>query len=337
MAKTFQKIFTNDLSIMNKFSDYTSYVEGKIREIDYPGAPFEALYEPIAYSMSAGGKRLRPSLTLMSAEAFGGNPESALNVALGLELFHNFTLLHDDVMDRSATRRGRPSVHAKWDVNTAILSGDTMLTLATQKMTEVPDALLRPVLDAFNKMAIKVYEGQCLDMDFEKRDGVTLEEYLEMITDKTGHLLGAACRIGALIGGATEEQADKMAQFGINLGIAFQIQDDWLDVYGDAATFGKPIGGDINNNKKTYPLLAAYEARTVDSIAIRVAMDLPAGDMKVRTITRLYDRLGISEKVRKVIAHYSSLALAALKSAIHDEEKREPFRLLTEKMTGRRK
>lgn len=322
---------------MNKFSDYSAHIEKVLRDMKYPGGALAGLYEPIGYAMSAGGKRLRPSLVLMAADAFGSNPQDAEAAAVGIEMFHNFTLLHDDVMDASDTRRGRPSVHSKWDVNTAILSGDTMLTLATQCISKVPDSLLRQVLDAFDDMALRVYEGQRLDMDFESRPDVTIDDYVRMITDKTGHLLGASCRIGSLVGGATEEDATHMAEFGIMLGIAFQIQDDWLDVYGDAATFGKPIGGDINNNKKSFLLLTAYAAGTPDAEALRSAMEMPAGENKVKVVTRLYDRLDISGQVRAAIAHYSSRAMAALKATSLDEERREPFRLLVEKLTGRKK
>ena len=196
---------------MRKFSDYSAYIEKVLRDLTLPGGSLQGLYSPVTYSLSAGGKRLRPSLVLMAADAFGGDFENAVSAAVGLEMFHNFTLLHDDVMDNSDVRRGRPSVHAKWDVDTAILSGDTMLTLATQCVAKVPDTILRPVLDAFNDMAIRVYEGQRLDMDFETSESVTIDDYLRMISDKTGALLGASARIGALIGGASAEDAAHMA------------------------------------------------------------------------------------------------------------------------------
>ncbi|MDE7403170.1 MAG: polyprenyl synthetase family protein [Muribaculaceae bacterium] len=320
-----------------KISDYSPLIEGALHNLHLPGGALAGLYEPIEYAMTAGGKRLRPSLTLMTCEAFGGDMSHAMPAALGLELFHNFTLLHDDVMDCSDIRRGRPTVHVKWDTNTAILSGDTMLTLATQQVAEVPDNLLRPVLATFNDMALRVYEGQRLDMDFESRSDVKLDDYLRMVTDKTGHLIGAAARIGALIGGASEADAAYMAEYGVMLGVAFQIQDDYLDVYGDASTFGKPIGGDINNNKKTYLLLSALATATPEAEALRSALNLPAGDSKVKTVTRLYDRLGVANMCREAIAHYSARAMAALKSTSLPESAREPFRLLVEKLTGRRK
>ncbi len=322
---------------MNRFSDYSMHIEKVLRDLTYPGAPLAGLYEPIAYALEAGGKRLRPSLLLMTADAFGGNAEVAENAAVGVEMFHNFTLLHDDVMDNSDTRRGRATVHAKWDVNTAILSGDTMLTLATQMVADVPDAVLRPVLDAFNDMALRVYEGQRLDMDFETNEQVSLDDYLRMISDKTGALIGGAAKIGALIGGASEKDAELMYQYGEALGLAFQIQDDWLDVFGDSTTFGKPIGGDINNNKKSFLLLTALEAGTPDSQALREAMKLAPGDSKVKIVTRLYERMNVSETCRSAIAKYSKQALKALKGTSLSEETREPFRALLDKLTGRKK
>lgn len=322
---------------MKKFSDYSAHIEKVLRDIELPGGSLKGLYEPVTYSLTAGGKRLRPSLALMAADAFGANPEDAESAAVGLEMFHNFTLLHDDVMDNSSLRRGRPSVHAKWDINTAILSGDTMLTLATQCVARVNDAILRPVLEAFNDMALRVYEGQRLDMDFETSSDVTLDDYLRMVGDKTGALLGAAARIGALIGGASADDAARMAEYGMMLGLAFQIQDDWLDVFGDSTTFGKPIGGDINNNKKSYLLLSALKSDTPDAKALEEAMKLPAGDTKIRIVTRLYERMDMSKTCREAILHYSSRAIAALKATSLSDEAREPFRLLVEKLTGRKK
>lgn len=324
---------------MKKLSDYSGLIEKKIRDISLPGDDLESLYGPVSYSMSAGGKRLRPSLLMMSAEAFGGEEaaERAESAAIGIELFHNFTLLHDDVMDNSALRRGRASVHAKWDINTAILSGDTMLTLATRYVSKVDKEILPAVLDAFNDMALRVYEGQRLDMDFESRTDVNLEAYIRMIRLKTGALLGASAKIGALIGGASVEDADRMFEFGMMLGVAFQIQDDWLDVYGDASTFGKPIGGDINNNKKSFLLLKAYDKNNADSAALSDAMKLPAGEAKIKIVTRLYDRMGMSAACREEIAAYSAKAVSSIKGVKISDAAREPFRLMVDKLTGRKK
>ncbi len=322
-----------------KISDASALVEGALREIKLPAGQLGSLYEPIVYGLNVGGKRLRPGLLLMSAEAFGGEEaiEGAMSAAIGMEMFHNFTLLHDDVMDNSDMRRNRPTVQAKWDVNTAILSGDTMLTLATQKMMAVPDAKLREILDIFNAMAIRIYEGQRLDMDFENREDVDTRAYIEMIGAKTGALLGASARIGAILGGANEKEAAMMERFGYLLGLAFQIQDDWLDVYGDSTTFGKPIGGDINNGKKSYLLLTALESGMPEAAALKAAMEMAPGDTKIRTVTRIYDKLNISETVRKSVLQYSSEAMTALKKSGLSEEAREPFRALVDKLTGRKK
>ena len=321
----------------SSFSDYSAEIEKYLRDMTYPSGDLEGLYGPVAYGMTAGGKRLRPSLLMMAADAFGGCCEAALCPAAGMEMFHNFTLLHDDVMDNSDTRRGRPAVHARWDVNTAILSGDTMLTLATRMVSEVPDTILRPVLDAFNTMALRVYEGQRLDMDFEKSDSVSIDDYIRMISFKTGALLAASARIGTLIGGASAEDAEKMAEYGMMLGIAFQIQDDWLDVFGDATSFGKPIGGDINNGKKSYLLLMGLSAGTPGSEALAEAMKLPAGPVKVKTVTRIYEKMNLSGICREAVARYSARAISALKATSLSDSDREPFRRLVEKLTGRRR
>lgn len=322
---------------MKRISDYALLAEEEIRHIEYKEDETASLYEPIRYAMSAGGKRLRPVLTLMAADAFCGDYEVAIKAAAGIEMFHNFTLLHDDVMDHSDVRRGRPTVHVKWNENAAILSGDTMLTLASQLMMNVPDVVLRPVIDAFNAMAIDVYEGQQLDVDFEQCDMIPMESYLRMIGLKTGALLGTAARIGALIAGASAEQASEMYQFGMMLGIAFQIEDDYLDTFGDAATFGKPIGGDILNDKKTFLAVSALNRNDKDAEAYRIAVKLPAGETKIRTVTHIFEKMNLPEECRKAVSHYTALALDALKRSGLDEEKREPFIRMVEKLTGRKK
>lgn len=322
---------------MKRISEYSAEIEQVIRTLSLSESDLPSLYNPIEYALSSGGKRLRPSLVVMTTDAFGGDTAEAMRPAAGIEMFHNFTLLHDDVMDKSDTRRGRPTVVARWDANTAILSGDTMLTLATQLVSEVDDSILRLVLDTFNDMAIAVYEGQQLDMDFEKRDDVTLDDYLKMVGGKTGALLGASCKIGALIGGASLEDAQSLYDYGFFLGLAFQIQDDWLDVFGDSTTFGKPIGGDINNNKKSYLLLSALESGKPEATAIAEAMKLPAGPTKVKVVTNLYERAGVSENCRKAISFYTSKAIAAIKSTSLSDSDKEAYRALVEKLTGRKK
>ena len=311
--------------------------EAAIREISLPTGKLDPLYAPITYGLQAGGKRLRPTLLLMAADAFGNCPEKAVAPAVGIEMFHNFTLLHDDVMDKSDVRRGRPSVHAKWDENTAILSGDTMLTLATKKISEVDDSILRQVLDTFNDQALLVYEGQRLDMDFEQMTDVDIDEYIEMIKDKTGALLGAAAKIGALIGGASAEDAEKMYEFGMMLGVAFQIEDDYLDTFGNADTFGKPIGGDINNNKKTFLMVKALSTAGPNSQALKAALSMAPGATKVKTVTRIYDTMGMPAVSKAEVAAYSSKALAAIKKTSLSDDRREAFRHLIEKLIGRTK
>ncbi len=322
---------------MLRISEYSAMAEAAIRKISLPSGNLDALYAPITYGMQAGGKRLRPTLLLMAADAFGSDPEKAINPAVGIEMFHNFTLLHDDVMDKSDTRRGRPSVHAKWDENAAILSGDTMLTIATKKISEVEDSILRPVLDTFNDQALRVYEGQRLDMDFEQMTEVALDEYIEMIKLKTGALLGASAKIGALIGGASAEDAEKMYEFGLMLGVAFQIEDDYLDTFGNADTFGKPIGGDINNNKKTFLMVKALSTGGPNAQALKAALSMAPGATKVKTVTRIYETMGMPAVSKAEVASYSSKALAAIKKTSLSDDRREAFRNLIEKLIGRTK
>ncbi len=322
---------------MKTIAEHSADVEAAIRSLTFPGGTLTSLYAPIEYALSAGGKRIRPVLVLMGADAFGGMAQEAMKPAVGIETFHNFTLLHDDVMDKSDIRRGRPTVHKKYNANTAILAGDTMLTLATQYVTEVPGDKLREVLDTFNRMALDVYEGQQLDMDFEHSDNIALSDYLEMIEGKTGSLLGAAVKIGSLIGGASEEDAKLMYEFGVMTGLAFQIQDDWLDTFGDSTTFGKPIGGDILNGKKTYLYVAALEEGGQTAEALRAAFNMPATDMKIKAVTRLYEKIGAGDKCKKAVGHYSSKALKALNATSLPEDKKEAFRKLAEKLIGRKK
>lgn len=322
---------------MKTLDEYRTLIEETIRRLDFPKGKFDSLYAPIEYALSAGGKRIRPVLTLMAADAFGGKADEALYPAIGLETYHNFTLLHDDVMDKSDLRRGRLTVHKKFNENTAILSGDTMLTLATIYVSKVEDTKLPMVLDTFNNMAIKVYEGQQLDMDFENQTQIDLPDYIEMIKCKTGALLGACAKIGALIGGARAEEADKLYDFGLQTGIAFQIQDDYLDTFGDATSFGKNIGGDINNAKKTFLYVSAMQQNSETAKALKEAFGIPAGTVRVKAVTRLYEKLGIDNEAKKAVNHYSSLALKALNSTSLPEKIKEDFRNLAEKLIRRKK
>lgn len=323
---------------MKRISEYTSDVEAAIRRLDLAGRKPESLYAPVAYAMEAGGKRLRPVILLMTVDAFGGDVAAAMDPAIGLEMYHNFTLMHDDVMDDSAMRRNRPTVFSKFGADSAILSGDALLGLAHEYMLKIedPSKALR-VQGVFTRMASEVYAGQALDMEFETRDDVKVEEYVEMIRLKTGALLGACAEIGGIVAGADEKACANLRAYGENLGIAFQIEDDWLDTFGDATTFGKPIGGDINQAKKTFLYISGMAAANEESKALKVAMTLPAGDMRVKTVTRIYGKMKLDETCRKASAQYSAKALHAAKATGLPEDRLDSFKYLLDRLTGRKK
>ena len=284
-----------------------------IESLDWSKEP-KGLYEPIAYTLASGGKRLRPTLALIASALFGGNEEDVLPAALALEVFHNFTLLHDDVMDRAAVRRGRPTVHVKWDDNTAILSGDQMLIEAYRLLSGVPADKLPQVLKWFNEMATGICEGQQYDVDFEHMEEVSSADYMKMIELKTSVLLANALRTGGYIAGANEAQQQALYLFGLHIGLAFQIQDDILDVYGDPKTFGKAIGGDICCNKKTLLLLTALQtadAASRDELNQWLSVnDRP--EEKIAAVTALYNRLGVREAAEAVMEEHTALALKQL-------------------------
>ena len=317
---------------MHTFNEYLERVNNAIKAIPYPEQPSH-LYEPITYTMDLGGKRLRPVLVLMACDAVGGDINRALTPAIGLEMFHNFTLLHDDVMDKADIRRGKPTVHVKWDDNTAILSGDAMLTMATQLIAQAPADVMPQVMDLYNRTAMEIYEGQQYDVDFEKRSDVTVDEYIEMIRLKTSVLLGCACKMGALIGGADEATAQLFYKVGENLGLAFQLQDDMLDVWGDEATFGKAIGGDIMNNKKTFLLINAMQRATGDhKVELSLWLSTPNASraVTVPAVTAIYDALNLRGLSLDAINRYNDEALEALsKIAISDEARSEFANFIT--------
>ncbi len=288
-------------------------VNKAIESLDWSKEP-KGLYEPIAYTLASGGKRLRPTLALIAAALFGGNEEDVLPAALALEVFHNFTLLHDDVMDRAAVRRGRPTVHVKWDDNTAILSGDQMLIEAYRLLSGVPADKLPQILKWFNEMATGICEGQQYDVDFEHMEEVSIADYMKMIELKTSVLLANALRTGGYIAGANEAQQQALYLFGLHIGLAFQIQDDILDVYGDPKTFGKAIGGDICCNKKTLLLLTALQTADAASQA-ELNQWLAVNDRpeeKIAAVTALYNRLGVREAAEAVMEEHTALALKQL-------------------------
>ena len=312
---------------MHTFNEYLERVNNAIKAIPYPQQPSH-LYEPITYTMDLGGKRLRPVLVLMACDAVGGDINRAIKPAIGLEMFHNFTLLHDDVMDKADIRRGKPTVHVKWDDNTAILSGDAMLTMATQLIAQSPADVMPQVMDLYNRTAMEIYEGQQYDVDFETRTDVTVDEYIEMIRLKTSVLLGCACKMGALIGGADEATARLFYKVGENLGLAFQLQDDMLDVWGDEATFGKAIGGDIMNNKKTFLLINAMQRATGDhKVELSLWLNTPnaSRSVKVPAVTAIYDALNLRSLSLDAINRYNNEALEALGKIDISAEARTEF------------
>ncbi|MCH5219518.1 MAG: polyprenyl synthetase family protein [Muribaculaceae bacterium] len=280
--------------------------------ISYPSEP-SGLFDPIEYTLRSGGKRLRPALLLAAVNAFGGDMQSVRNQCIGIEMFHNFTLLHDDVMDNSDVRRGQPTVHRKWNENTAILSGDTMLTLATQYICDCPDNKIRQILDTFNTTALEVYCGQQYDMDFENRSDVSVEEYIEMIRLKTSVLLGCALKIGAIMSGADSKSTDAIYNFGVNLGLGFQLRDDYLDTFGDPLIFGKHLGGDILNDKKTWLMIMASNEDT-SGVMEKALQGRYEENEKISKVTETYRILQLDKRILELISHYSNLAVRELES-----------------------
>lgn len=275
------------------------------------------LYNPIDYILDLGGKRLRPILVLMGATAFEGDYKKALDAALAVEVFHNFTLLHDDIMDDAPLRRGKDTVHEKWDVNTAILSGDAMLILAYQLLESYEGTVYKNLMQLFNKTSLEVCEGQQYDMDFETRDHVSVEEYIKMIGLKTSVLVAAALQMGAIVADAPKEDAKKLYEFGLNLGIAFQLQDDYLDAFGDAATFGKQIGGDIMENKKTYLYIQALknsDLETKKELLGWYEQELTDNTEKVTRVKEIFKAVGSDRLTREAIQNYTDKAFFILDS-----------------------
>ena len=290
------------------------------------------LYEPVKYVLSLGGKRIRPVLMMLTYNLFKECPEDIIMAALGLETYHNYTLLHDDLMDNADLRRGHETVHKKWDANTAILSGDSMLVLAYQRMQQVPAQYLRQVMDLFTETALEIGEGQQSDMDFETRLDVTEDEYIEMIRLKTSVLLACAMQIGAILGDASEADAQLLYKIGEKLGLAFQLQDDLLDVYGDPKVFGKAVGGDITSNKKTYMLINAVNRANPQQREelMQWITTTPASpderQKKIVAVTRLYDEIGIRNLCEHKINSYFNLADNLLSNVCVSEGRKEQLR-----------
>ena len=302
-----------------------------------------ALYEPVEYALACGGKRLRPTLTLLAYNLWRDDVREALTPALALETYHNYTLLHDDLMDNADVRRGRPTVHRRWDANTAILSGDAMLTYAMHLMTQVADRHLRPLVEMLTVTALEVCEGQQYDMDFETRDDVAEDEYMEMIRLKTSVLLAAALKAGAVMADAPAEDIANLYAFGEKLGLAFQLQDDYLDVYGDPATFGKRIGGDILCGKKTFMLINAV--RMADAVQRaelgRLLASQPEADAdqeaKIAAVTHIYNILGVADVAKERMQRCYEEAMESLARVTVDDERKKPLREFASRLMTREK
>jgi len=296
---------------MLKFEEIQNIVNNEIAKLDFKSEPVE-LYQPISYALSGNGKRLRPCLALLSCNLFNNDIRNAIKPAIGVEMFHNFTLLHDDIMDKADIRRNKPTVHKKWNENVAILSGDAMLIKTYELFFELKPNILAKVIEVFNKAALQVCEGQQYDMNFETKIDVTTDEYIKMITLKTAVLLAASLKIGAIIGGATLKDANLLYNYGINLGIAFQLQDDYLDVYGDVKTFGKKIGGDIVSNKKTYLLISAIENAKDENkhklLNLLYNKHIESHE-KIKEVTDIYNDLNIPQVLKEKLHFYHSQAV----------------------------
>lgn len=314
-------------------------INNEIAKLDWKREPY-GLYEPIEYTLAAGGKRVRPQLAMIASRMFDGKDEAVLPAALALEVFHNFTLLHDDVMDKADMRRGRPTVHVKWNENTAILSGDQMLIEAYKLLSGVPADKLPKVLQLFNQMATEICEGQQYDVDFESQEQVALDDYLLMIRLKTSVLLANALQIGAYIAGADEQAQDALYQFGIAVGLAFQIQDDILDVWGDPQTFGKAVGGDISCNKKTFVYLTAMQLATTLNHSTQplnhwYSQVLEDNTEKIAAVKAIFEQLGVREACEAVVAQYTQSALEIL-DTLPQNTATEQLRQLANKLHTRK-
>jgi geranylgeranyl diphosphate synthase type II len=297
------------------------------------------LYEPIDYILSLGGKRMRPVLTLMTAEVFKADYKKALPAAMAVEVFHNFSLVHDDIMDDAPLRRGEQTVHEKWNINTGILSGDAMLILAYQYFEQYEPAVFRDLAKLFSKTALEVCEGQQWDVDFETRKDVTIPEYLKMIEYKTAVLVAAAMKMGAIIANASEENAGLIYDFGLNLGLAFQLQDDYLDAFGDPETFGKQVGGDIIENKKTYLYLKAVEfsdVKQAQQLNDLFAIHSDDNTKKINDVKNIFNNSGASEETQKAIKEYTFKAFETLEKMNIELSKKEMLRAFGENLMGRK-
>ncbi len=322
---------------MHTISDYQGYFLEYLSNNTITKEP-KNLYEPISYILNLGGKRLRPTLVLMAAEIFDGHYEDALDAALAIEVFHNFSLIHDDIMDDAPLRRGKETVHEKWDINTGILSGDAMLINAYQLFENYDGNTFKELAQLFTKTAIEVCEGQQYDVDFETRDDVTIPEYIKMIEYKTAVLVGAALKMGAIVAGASERSKSAIYDFGRLLGLAFQLQDDYLDAFGNPETFGKQVGGDIIENKKTFLYLKALEYATQDEkkqLQGLFSLNPEDSTEKISTVKNLFETTGSKERTREEIECYTKKAFSALDTLEISEDKKELLRLFGSTLMNR--
>lgn len=322
---------------MLKSEEVLSVVNEAIQSLPFNRQP-TSLYEPVRYVLSIGGKRMRPVLMLLAYNLFKDNPQSILNQACALETYHNYTLLHDDLMDNADLRRGHETVHKRWNANTAILSGDSMLVLAYQQMAQCPEDKLKAVLDLFTETALEIGEGQQYDMDFEHRMDVREDEYIEMIRLKTSVLLACALKMGALLADASADDANLLYSFGEQIGLAFQLQDDFLDVYGDTKVFGKAIGGDIVSNKKTFMLINAFlRANEQQRAELHRWVEATEFDEqeKIAAVTRLYNEIGIDTLAQERIDHYFKQGLDCLEAVKIDAERKEQLTAYVYKLMKR--
>lgn len=322
---------------MLSFKEIQEKIEREIGQLEFDCPP-KSLYEPITYILSLGGKRIRPALVLMAYNLYREDVEKVIRPAIGLEVFHNFTLLHDDLMDQADKRRNKPTVHKVWNANTAILSGDAMLIAAYQLIGETAPEHLKEVLDLFTRTALEICGGQQYDMEFESRMDVSEEEYLEMIRLKTAVLLACSLKTGAILGGASREDAENLYRFGINIGLAFQLQDDLLDVYGDTKTFGKNIGGDILCNKKTFLLINALrraEGEQKAQLEHWIARkDFDAAE-KIAAVTNIYNVLGLKELSEAKMQTYYAEGMKNLAALSVSEERLAVLKEVTSRLMFR--
>ena len=308
---------------MMDLKSYTAIIDGELNKVGFPSTP-EKLYDPLRYFLKIGGKRIRPMLTLLSAELFGTSAEKTMPQALCIEVFHNFTLIHDDIMDEAPLRRNQQTVHEKWNRDIAILSGDVLMIKAYQLLGNIDPDLLPAAFDIFNKTAVEVCEGQQMDMDFEERSDVSIDEYIEMIRLKTSVLLGCALEIGAIVAEASDEDRGAIYDFGQHIGIAFQIQDDILDLYADPDKFGKQVGGDVIANKKTMLHLTAVKNATKEQLEVIKQLQKEQNlVLKVDRTRRLFDQLNVRSICEKRMQEHYDIAMESLRKVKVDDSRKK--------------